>query len=274
MKKINVALSGSGTNFPIFIGAIKRLEQAGYEIEEIAGTSGGSIIASTFASGYNNSKALEIVVKEILPTIKKLLQPSLYNLLIYFGLFKTSKLKKELNKYLVPQFKDSYIPLHVTTTNISNPKLPASKIFSSKSTANSSVFDATLASMSIPFLFPYVLIEGTKYVDGGWVKNIPSDIWKNSKTPVVALHLGSKTPTLKETPKYKLVTRLVQYISTLINIAIAANMQESLSDKNVIDIPLRGAGELINLEMTENEIDLMIGEGYLSVDKWLLNNVI
>jgi len=51
MKKVNVALAGSGQLYPVFVGALICLKERGLEIAEISGTSGGAIIAAALASG-------------------------------------------------------------------------------------------------------------------------------------------------------------------------------------------------------------------------------
>lgn len=51
MKPIRVALSGSGFRLGAHIGALQAIEDAGYTVIELAGTSGGSIVASLYASG-------------------------------------------------------------------------------------------------------------------------------------------------------------------------------------------------------------------------------
>ena len=52
-KPIRVALSGSGFKFPAHVGALHAIRDAGYEVIEIAGTSGGSIVASLAAVGMD-----------------------------------------------------------------------------------------------------------------------------------------------------------------------------------------------------------------------------
>jgi predicted acylesterase/phospholipase RssA len=50
-KPIRVALSGSGFRLGAHLGALQAIADAGYEVIELAGTSGGSIVASLYASG-------------------------------------------------------------------------------------------------------------------------------------------------------------------------------------------------------------------------------
>ena len=53
MKPIRVALSGSGFRLGAQLGALQAISDAGFEIVQIAGASGGSIVAALFASGMS-----------------------------------------------------------------------------------------------------------------------------------------------------------------------------------------------------------------------------
>ena len=58
--KLGLALAGGGVKGAAHIGAIKALEENGIQIDAIAGTSIGSIVASLYAMGYTTDKMLEI----------------------------------------------------------------------------------------------------------------------------------------------------------------------------------------------------------------------
>ncbi len=54
-RPIRVALSGSGFRLSAHLGALQAIADAGYEVIELAGTSGGSIVAALYASGVTLS---------------------------------------------------------------------------------------------------------------------------------------------------------------------------------------------------------------------------
>lgn len=58
--KLGLALSGGGVRGAAHIGVIKALEENGIQIDAIAGTSIGSIVATLYAMGYSTEKMLEI----------------------------------------------------------------------------------------------------------------------------------------------------------------------------------------------------------------------
>ena len=50
--EIALALGGGGSRGYSHIGVIRRLEQEGYQIKAVAGTSAGGIIGGLYAAGY------------------------------------------------------------------------------------------------------------------------------------------------------------------------------------------------------------------------------
>ena len=50
MKKIKVVMGGSGALYPIYLGRLVRLQEEGYEIVSVGGSSGGAIAATLWAS--------------------------------------------------------------------------------------------------------------------------------------------------------------------------------------------------------------------------------
>ena len=65
-RNIKLVLSGSGTLYPVFVGAIKRLIKKGHQVQAICGTSGGAIVAAAIAGGMP-IEDLEKLVKRLLP---------------------------------------------------------------------------------------------------------------------------------------------------------------------------------------------------------------
>ena len=56
--KIGLVLSGGGVRGAAHIGAIKALKENKIEIETIAGTSAGAIVASLYALGYTTNEMI------------------------------------------------------------------------------------------------------------------------------------------------------------------------------------------------------------------------
>ena len=62
--KVGLVLSGGGAKGFAHIGVLKVIEEAGIEIDYIAGTSIGAIVGGMYASGYN-AAALDSIFKAV-----------------------------------------------------------------------------------------------------------------------------------------------------------------------------------------------------------------
>jgi len=261
MKRVNVALAGSGQLYPAFVGALICLKERGIEIVEISGTSGGAIIAAAISAGLDPKVDIAALVKATLPVKSKLFDFSLRSILCRWGLIRGNKIENKFNQYLHKTLGESRIPLHITASNISARKL---RIFSSASDPGFSTARAIRASISLPFIFEPVVIDGDLYVDGGWMKNMPSDVFSNG-LPVLAF---------KTTPHSGIVTgitALKNYLVALFESVIdgdrAHRHQEYIYK---IHIPTRF--NPLNFNVNEVEVDFMIQEGYRAASEWLEMN--
>ena len=164
-KKIKLVLSGSGTKYPCFVGAIKKLLEEGYEIEEVCGTSGGALVASGLASYYDSKNPLATIDRlekfmiDFLPG--KLID---WNFLPFFrrGFIGGKKILKALEENLPKSFndvmrstpKDDGIKFLIPRkTKFSSPtvvifsvRAPASKLYNLSADVNA---NATIAAVNI-----------------------------------------------------------------------------------------------------------------------------
>lgn len=261
MKRVNVALAGSGQLYPAFVGALICLKERGIEIAEISGTSGGAIIAAAISAGLDPKSDIACLVKTTLPVKSKLFDFSLRSILCRWGLVRGNKIENKFNQYLHKTLGESKIPLYITASNITARKV---RIFSSDSDPGFSTAKAIRASISLPFIFEPVVIDGDLYVDGGWMKNMPSDVFSNG-LPVLAF---------KTTPYSGIVTgitALKNYLVALFESVIdgerAHRHQEHIYK---VCIPTRFSP--LNFNVNESEVDFMIEEGYRATAEWLEQN--
>ena len=61
-RPIQVALSGSGFLLPVHVGALQAIEDAGYAISALSGTSGGAIVAAIYAVQQDAQKLADLVL--------------------------------------------------------------------------------------------------------------------------------------------------------------------------------------------------------------------
>lgn len=182
-KEIDLVLASSGTRAPCFVGALEGILEKGYRIRRIAGFSGGAIIAAAFALGMTVEE-----LKELAPEtpysefrdfkIRNLL--SIGNPSIYTGVPLDNFYKKIFGDATLKDFKiDCRIAVvtiigreRVLLTRDTHPDLP--------------VWEAVRMSSTIPFIFPYMELDGVAVTDGALVTNM-FDVFPENERMLVTL---------------------------------------------------------------------------------------
>ncbi|MBR5030057.1 MAG: patatin-like phospholipase family protein [Muribaculaceae bacterium] len=161
-KKYNIglALSGGGIRGFAHIGALRALEDVGIKPDIIAGVSAGSVVAAFYAGGMTADEIFELFSNL---DMGKFLQVDISK----SGFMKLDKFRKFLEKNLpVENIEQLQIPTIIAATDIEQQhEMPFT-------TGN--IAERVLASCSIPLVFKPVKIDGTYYVDGGVLHNLPS----------------------------------------------------------------------------------------------------
>lgn len=161
-KKYNIglALSGGGIRGFAHIGALRALEDVGIKPDIIAGVSAGSVVAAFYAAGMTADEIFELFGNL---DMGKFLQVDISK----SGFMKLDKFRKFLDKNLpVENIEQLQIPTIIAATDIEQQhEMPFT-------TGN--IAERVLASCSIPLVFKPVKIDGTYYVDGGVLHNLPS----------------------------------------------------------------------------------------------------
>jgi len=157
--RIGLALSGGGSRGSFHIGVLAAFDELKIEPCIISGTSAGALVGSLYAAGV---KPLQIL--EVANNVKW------YNLLTTSfakdGITNLGFLENLLNRYIPEnEFKYLKIPFLVTATNMNSGAL---EIFE-----KGEVHKPIMASCSVPVLFRPVSMNGSKYLDGGIVMNLP-----------------------------------------------------------------------------------------------------
>jgi len=177
---ITLALGGGGSKGNSHIGVLRRLEQEGFKIRAVAGTSFGGIVAVFYALGY--------APNEIEATFAEFDQASLYGRLPHdepsFTGFAGGV--KWLEGYLGERtFSDTKIPCALTAVDLQSGR----EIILS----DGSLLDAVLATIAIPGIFPAQRIGDWELVDGGALDPVPVAPARAlaPKLPVVAVSLNA-----------------------------------------------------------------------------------
>lgn len=258
--KINVALSGSGQIYPAFIGALRCLQDNDFQIVEMSATSGGAVIAASYASGYNPSNTMVELTKKTLPLRNKLFDPSIFSLLWRWGFIKGKRIEELFQKTFCKTLGEAKIPIHIVTSNITK---NTKQVFSSTHTPHIPTATAIRTSISIPFIFAPVKINGDLLVDGGIVKNFPVDVFEN-KLPTIGIRI---IPTHTQ----KKIKTILDFVTAIIDTVIRANEEESIEDKkcSLGVIPIKTKYDAMNFKISEPDVDVMIQEGYQATSDWI-----
>lgn len=163
--KIGLTLSGGGARGISHLGVIQALEEFGIKVHIISGTSAGSIVGALYAFGYDPKEILAIISKV---SVFKSVRPSW----TMTGLLSMEGLR---NVLLANIPEDSFsalnIPLIVAATDL---KKANTMYFSS-----GELVYPIMASCCVPAIFAPVPINGSVFVDGGVLDNLPTKPLRN-----------------------------------------------------------------------------------------------
>lgn len=225
-KNISVALSGSGFKFPAHVGAIKAAEEAGYTINELAGTSGGSIVAVLYSAGLDSDTLKTLALKH---DWSNMMTFNFMPVIRGTGICSGNTMEQWLLKHTEHiTFKDCIMKLTLLASDLDNME---PYIMSSYSTPGLKLGSAARASSSIPIIFSPKILEDIQLVDGAVVNNIPVDMLLSTKNP----HLGVQLTSHQKKPEGK--------ISGFADIATRSLslMMDSLENEHISDAKMENA---------------------------------
>lgn len=247
-QNIALVLSGGGARGIAHIGVIEALEEQGYNITSISGTSMGSLVGAVYAIG----KLPEF--KKWLLNIDKLETFKLVDFTFGTqGFIKGDRIFSELKKFIPDvNIEDLEIDYSAVATDIMNKR---EVVFT-----QGSIFDAVRASVSIPSVFTPVKTASTMLIDGGTVNNLPLDrVKRNEGDLLVAVDVVANVPyyeTEKDEEKYKQkIKKFRNYFDELKARKIAAQLSYfEIIDKS-INLMIE---EVVKLKLKETPPDIFI----------------
>jgi NTE family protein len=214
-RAITLALGGGGVKGNAHLGVLRVLEQHGFEIGGIAGTSAGGLWGALYASGLS--------VEQVLEQAKKLDYDEAYRRLpedepSWMGV---AGIRKLLTDILGDKtFTDLRFPFAVTAVDLDTAELVT--IRSGKG------LDAVLATIAVPGIFPPVHYDGRLLVDGGILAPVPVSLARTlaPELPVAAVVLSPPIDHWKSSSKPRLMNSLpflARYLARL-RVAQALNV--------------------------------------------------
>lgn len=175
--KLGIALSGGGARGFAHVGALKALEEAGLKPDVVAGVSAGSIAGVLYAAGIPFDEMLAMFSQTKFTDFCKL---SISN---GEGVFSLGKFKKFIEKVTgVERLEDLHTPTYIGVTDLDN-GVPAEF-------HEGPIGERVMASCSIPIVFQPVKINGTHYVDGGVLRNLPAWIIRDKCEKLIGINVS------------------------------------------------------------------------------------
>jgi NTE family protein len=199
-QSYSLVLSGGGALSISFIGIIEQLENNSnkIKIDELIGTSMGSIIAACLSIGLTS--------KEIIVLLNSFSNIFNWTKLSFDGnsIIKIDKIKKILIDIFTEnrKIKNTLIPLKIITTNMKDGTV---KVFDKDD--DITIVQALLASMAIPGVFEEQIIDNEVYCDGFLIENL--GILQSSIKNVIALDSLGLNSYNNELPNHFLKTKNV-----------------------------------------------------------------
>lgn len=184
-KKIVPIFAGGGTRLPAHLGVLKALELLDIPFNDLVGVSGGSIIASFYASGMSLNKIKSIALQTNYNQFREF---SLLKLIRHGGLSSGDAFERWVDEQLQGKtFSQLEKKLHIVATDVTNGK-PV--IFDAELTPNMKVSKAIRFSMSIPLVFSFKPFGKHIMVDGSILSEdaLHRD-WDHQGTPVLCFRL-------------------------------------------------------------------------------------
>ena len=235
-QKVALVLSGGGSKGAAHIGVIRALEENQIPIDYVTGTSIGAIIAALYASGYTPDEMEELLASPEFNNWANGVTEKKYTMLyrkeipnaswISFDFSPGKKIKRMLPTNLVSthvidfelmrffsaasaacdyNFDSLMVPFRCVVANIDSSR----QMILRKGDLSSAV----RGSMSIPFLFSAMEMNGDLVFDGGMYNNFPGDVAKNEFHPDIII--GSRVAERFEKPDPDDI--LSQFLSIMMN---------------------------------------------------------
>lgn len=242
-----LALSGGGARGMAHIGAIKAFEEKGIKIKAISGASAGSIVGYFLACGLESSRMIDIAKKTNFYSAFKVSFSKT-------GIVSIGNIRNILKKEVgIDSYENLDIPLHIGVTNLKSGECDYLN--------SGNVYDAIVASSSIPLIFNPVDINGNLYVDGGLSANLPVKPLLNSGYPLIGINVVGYG-------KGKKPDSYAQLIDRTIDIVAWHNTKESL-EKCDIQITPEKTNDFGTFEF--KKVDELVEVGYEETIRTLEN---
>ena len=176
-----IVLSGGGARGLAHIGVLAALEKHGISPGMVSGSSMGAIVGALYAAGVSTDDMLTIARNRKLHNLFNWSFPK------RGGMLSLKILLPVLEAYIpVDSFESLKKKLFITVSNISSGQ--------EEVVSSGKLFQAVVASASIPIVFEPQIINGQTYVDGGLFNDLPVDPLVGKCRNIIASHVNYNGP--------------------------------------------------------------------------------
>ena len=208
-QQVGLVLSGGGAKGAAHLGVIKALEENNIPIDYITGTSIGAVVGSLYGMGYSPDEILEIFKskefsywytgqveeKYIYGFKKEEARPDMFtlrfnirdSLVVESRYLPTSFIDPiQMNIVFLQLFSQATAKCDADFDKLMVPlRCIASDVYEKKSVVirSGNLGDAVRASMSVPFVFKPIMINGNLLFDGGIYDNFPVKVMQEDFNP-------------------------------------------------------------------------------------------
>jgi NTE family protein len=176
---VSLVIGSGSVKCAAAIGVVKALTEAGIGIERVVGCSAGAIFGAVVALGYSADEAASAAARlwtrdltgrrDTLGLLRVLLPRLLRFDAASFGLRDDVRIRARLREFFGERcIEDTPIPLHITATDFANGELVELD--------RGPIAQAVRASLSLPFAFRPVALDGRLLVDGYLADPLPVSV--------------------------------------------------------------------------------------------------
>jgi NTE family protein len=225
------------------LGALKTIESQLELVEEIAGSSAGSLIGFLLILGKTIDEIFEILIDIDIASLTK---PNLLNIITQFGFVGHEEFNKIITKYwnstFLELFKKTNKKFHVTSYCVNK---SSTEYFSVDSHPDMNISDAICMSISVPFIFSAFKYKEFHYIDGGTLEEIPGLAFLNKKQDdILAIKVYNNYT------HYEEINKIKTFVELLLNQVL--NNRIEYKFKHTININLENVN-IFNFSMSHEE---------------------
>jgi NTE family protein len=192
----NLVLSGGSIKGIAYLGALKRLVELGLvqldKLEAIAGTSVGSILATLIVIGFTVDQIWEFM---LMIDFKKMVSPDILQLLEKFGMdtgdkfyHLTQEILRRATGLSCVTFRKLYECTHKKLIIVGSCLTTREIVYyDHERTPEFEVALAVRISISMPFYFTPVEVEGRQYIDGCILNNYPINLFEKEMETTIGM---------------------------------------------------------------------------------------